>query len=260
MNITVFSATEEVEKYFRAEFANDNLLFFADKMADENLAKCAETEILSLTVESELSKERIAFLPKLKLVAVRSTGYDNIDQQALREKGITLVSVPGYGAKPVAEFTFALMLALMRRVTEAHDEIRKGVVTNAAHFQGMNLYGKTLGVLGTGKIGQSVIHIAKGFHMNVIAFDVFPNQDFAKSEGFDYRSLNEVIEQSDIITLHVPYNKDTHHLLNKERFEEMKRGVYIINTARGAIIDTEALLWALENKIVAGAGLDVLEG
>ena len=260
MNIAVFSVTPEAEKSFHEGFPDENLSFFADKISDENIIQCAEADVISLTVESDLTKERAALLPKLKLVAARSTGYDNVDLSALKERGIALVSVPGYGSKPVAEFTFALMLALVRRVTEAHDEIRKGMATNPSHFQGMNLFGKTLGVLGTGKIGQGVIHIAKGFRMNVIAFDIFPNQDFAKIEDFVYVSLDEILAQSDIITVHVPYNKETHHLLNKESFAKMKKGVYIINTARGAIIDTNALLEGLKSEIVAGAGLDVLEG
>jgi len=260
MTIAIFSTTPAVEKSFREAFPGENLLFFSDKLSDQNIGSSGEAEVISVFVDSEITREHISHLPHLKLVTVRSAGYDNVDLTAIKEKNIALTSVPGYGSKPVAEFTFALMLALMRRVTEAHDEIRKGTVTDSSHFQGTNLFGKTLGVLGTGKIGQSVIHIAKGFHMNIVAFDAFPNQEFAKTEDFPYLPIDEVLAKSDIVTLHVPYNKDTHHLLNKERFEKMKKGMHLINTSRGAVVDTDALLWALENKIVAGAGLDVLEG
>ena len=116
-----------------------------------------------------------------------------------------------------------------------------------------------MGVIGTGKIGKNVVKIAKGFDMNVIAYDLYPDSAFAKENNFEYKNLTEVVSMSDVITLHTPYNKENHHLLNKKNISLMKKGVYLINTARGALIDTEALLWGLEEGIIAGAGLDVLE-
>ena len=127
-------------------------------------------------------------------------------------------------------------------------------------MEGFDLTGKTLGVIGTGKIGKNVVKIAKGFGMNVIAYDLFPNLTFAKENDFTYKNLPEVLIESDIVTLHTPYNKENHHLINKENISMMKKGVYFINTARGELVDTNALVWGLQEKIIAGAGLDVLEG
>ncbi|KKQ21221.1 MAG: hypothetical protein US33_C0007G0014 [Parcubacteria group bacterium GW2011_GWC1_36_9] len=117
-----------------------------------------------------------------------------------------------------------------------------------------------MGVIGTGKIGKNVLKIAKSFSMNVIAYDLYPDLVFAKENNFEYKSLEDVVRQSDIITLHVPYNKENHHLINKGNISLMKKGVYLINTARGELVDTDALVWGLKEGIIAGAGLDVLEG
>ena len=127
-------------------------------------------------------------------------------------------------------------------------------------MEGCDLQGKTLGIIGTGKIGKNVLKIAKGFAMNVLACDLYPDLVFAKENNFEYKSLKDVISKSDIITLHTPYNKESHHLINKENISIMKKGVYLINTARGELIDTDALIWGLSEGIIAGAGLDVLEG
>lgn len=127
-------------------------------------------------------------------------------------------------------------------------------------MMGFNLEGKTLGVIGTGKIGKNVVKIAKSFEMNIVAYDLYPDPVFAKENNFEYKSLSEVVSQSDIITLHAPYTKENQHLINKENISMMKKGVYLINTARGELIDTEALIWGLKEGIIAGAGVDVVEG
>ena len=127
-------------------------------------------------------------------------------------------------------------------------------------MEGFDLEGKTLGIIGLGKIGKNVLKIAKAFGMNIVAYDLYPDSVFAKENDFEYKGLTEVISESDILTLHAPYNKENHHLINKKNISLMKKGVYLINTARGALIDTEALLWGLKEGIIAGAGLDVLEG
>jgi D-lactate dehydrogenase len=199
-------------------------------------------------------------MPGLKFISTRSTGFDHIDCEYAESKGIKVSNVPAYGSYTVAEFTFALLLALSRKTCNAFDNLKQGANFNIFSLQGFDLYGKTIGVIGTGKIGKNVAKIAKGFNMNVIAYDIYPDMVFAKENNFEYKSLPEVISQADVLTLHVPYSKENYHLINKENISLMKKGVYIINTARGELIDTDALVWGLEEKIIAGAGLDVLEG
>ncbi|MFM7089126.1 MAG: NAD(P)-dependent oxidoreductase, partial [Candidatus Paceibacterota bacterium] len=199
-------------------------------------------------------------LPQLKLIATRSTGFDHIDVSAATEKGVTVVNVPGYGSHTVAEFAFALLLNLSRKVYQANEKIRETADFSFLGLRGFDLHGKTLGVIGTGKIGKNVINIALGFGMKVIAFDLYPDQNLAKDKGFEYKTLEEVLSHADVITLHAPYTKENHHLLNKEMFSVIKKGAYLINTARGELVDTDALIVALSDGTLAGAGLDVLEG
>jgi D-lactate dehydrogenase len=160
----------------------------------------------------------------------------------------------------VAEFAIGLILNLSRKIAFANNKVRTGNDFGIKNLCGFDLVGKNLGVIGTGKIGKNVIKIAKGFSMNVLAYDLYPDAAFAKEHGFEYKSLEEVLSLSDVITLHAPYTKENHHLINKERISLMKRGVYLVNTARGELVDTDALVWALNEGIIAGAGLDVLEG
>lgn len=260
MHIAVFSATNGVIDAFKENFPNEKLSLFPDSITDDDLTAIADADIICLNTDSDLKSDRLSITTNLKLIATRSTGYDHIDLAYCKEHGISVVTVPAYGEKPVAEFTFALMLALTRKITLAHDATRKRESTDTTHFEGVNLFGKTLGVVGTGKIGAAVVHIAKGFRMNVVAYDPYPKEELAKSEGFVYTTLEDLLMQSDIVTLHVPYMSATHHLLNAEKLAQMKKGAYIINTARGGLIDTNALLDALRDGRIGGAALDVLEG
>jgi D-lactate dehydrogenase len=159
----------------------------------------------------------------------------------------------------VAEHTFALILSLSRNICKTC--IRRFEQDFSIEgLEGFDLKGKTIGVVGTGQIGLHVIRIAKGFGMNVVAYDVRQNKLLSEVLGFEYVSLEGLLASSDVITLHVPYIKATHHLMNKDTFKLVKKGAILINTARGSIVDTEALIEALDNKILAGAGLDVFEG
>jgi D-lactate dehydrogenase len=195
----------------------------------------------------------------LKLVATRSTGFDHIDLEACKENKIIVSNVPSYGENTVAEHTFALILSLSRNIYKAYTRSLRYDFTIEG-LKGFDLKDKTLGVIGAGRIGLHVIRIAKGFGMNVLAYDVNQNDLLAEVLGFEYVSLEELLSKSDVITLHVPYNKFTHHLINKDRVKLIKKGAILINTSRGAVVDTEALIEALNKGILAGAGLDVLEG
>jgi D-lactate dehydrogenase len=216
------------------------------------------TQILGVFVDSRIDKAIMDRLPVLRLIVTMSTGYDHIDVAYAAARGVTVANVPTYGENTVAEHALALILALSRRLYPSIKRVKEGEF-HYDGLEGFDLKGKTAGIIGTGHIGAHVIRMLRGFEMNVVAFDAFPNPDLARSLGFSYTSLNQLLSSSDIISLHVPLFKQTRHLISKSSILKMKRGVYIINTARGGLIDHEALLWGLSSGHVAGAGLDVLE-
>ena len=168
-------------------------------------------------------------------------------------------NVPTYGENTVAEHTFGLILSLSRRIHQAYSRTIRGDFSLDG-LRGFDLKGRTLGVVGAGHIGLHVVRIGRGFGMDVLAYDLVQQPLLAEVLGFRYVALDELIAQSDIVTLHLPYLPSTHHLLDRARLGLMKRGSLLINTARGPIVDTDALLWALDEGIIAGAGLDVVEG
>ncbi|MFO0882034.1 MAG: 2,3-bisphosphoglycerate-dependent phosphoglycerate mutase [Candidatus Saccharimonadales bacterium] len=225
-------------------------------ISPENLN--ADAEVISVFVTSSVTREIIEKLPKLRLIACRSTGFNNIDLVAADEHGVTVVNVPTYGESTVAEYAFTLLLVLTRKIPDSLSFLNHDVAIDS--LMGSDLHEKTIGVIGTGHIGQHVIKIAKGFEMRVVAFDPFAKDELAKSLGFEYVSLEDLLAMSDVITLHAPLTPENKHLLNAERLALMKPTTVLINTARGELIDTQALADALENKKLAGAALDVLEG
>jgi len=237
----------------------ENVDFSSEKLTLENVKKFKDYEVISTFISSQLSAETLKQLENLKFIATRSTGFDHIDLDYCKEKEILVSNVPAYGSHTVAEYTFALLLCLIRKVYNSYHRIRESGSFSLEGLRGEELFGKTIGIIGTGRIGTEVIKIAKGFSMNVIAYDKYPKEELTEQLGFKYVSFEELLSQSDIITLHVPYNKETHHLLNKDNLLKTKKGVYIINTARGGIIETQALYQVLKKGQIAGAALDVLE-
>ncbi|MFA6274401.1 MAG: NAD(P)-dependent oxidoreductase [Candidatus Paceibacterota bacterium] len=262
MKITFYESPPAVDKTVLEQTFKDCEFVFCDKKLDKNnidLAK--DSEIVSVFINSLLNKEAIDSLPKLKFITTRSAGFDHIDLQYCAQKGILVSSVPCYGDHTVAELTFAFILNLSRNILKANNYIRETSDFNVlCSFCGFDLNGKTIGIIGAGRIGKNVIKIAKGFNMNVIAYDLHPDLEFAKINNFEYKSLEEIISQSDIISLHTPFTKENFHIINKETISRMKKGVLLINTARGALIDNSALIWGIQEGIIGGAGLDVLEG
>jgi len=215
-------------------------------------------EVISVFITSTVTREMMQAMPKLTLIACRSTGFNNIDLQAAKELDVTVVNVPKYGDATVAEYAFTLLLALTRRLQEVLETKNERLVM--PELTGQDLSGKTFGVVGTGNIGQRAIEMGKGFSMDVIAYDKFPNEEKATTLGFKYVELEELLEKSDFITLHLPANSETHHILNEDRLQTMKPGAIIINTGRGGLIDTGALIKFLDNGHLGGAALDVIEG
>lgn len=217
-----------------------------------------ETEVISVFVTSNVTNDIIEKLPKLRLIACRSTGFNNVDLAAAAAHGVTVVNVPTYGESTVAEYAFALILALTRKLAPSLGFLSREVDLTA--LMGMDLHDKTLGVIGTGHIGQRVVKIAKGFDMRVVCYDPYAKEDLAKALGFEYMSLDEVFKMSDIVSLHAPYTPENKHLINAARLRMMKPSAILINTARGELVDTTALADALMHDQLGGAGLDVLEG
>ena len=260
MKITFFEVPKHEQESLQLLLQDHEVIFTEDKLDKDNLSIAQDSEIVSVFINSVLDQEVLSKLPKLKYIATRSTGYDNIDINFARSLGIEISNVPAYGSSTVAEFAFALLLNLSRKIHLANEKLKEDADFSIYNFRGFDLYGKTLGIIGTGKIGKNMARMALGFNMKVIAYDLYPDLEFAKNNNITYKTLDEVISESDVISLHAPYNKENHHLINKEKMLKMKKGIYIINTARGELIDTDALVWGLEEGIIAGAGLDVLEG
>jgi D-lactate dehydrogenase len=234
---------------------------FQDKLSEDEIIKnCLDAEILSIFVHTRISKKIIESLPNLKLIITRSVGYDHIDLITANKKNINVCNVPDYGSHVISEFVFALLLSGLRHIEAGDNRVEKEKDFSFTGLKGMALKGKTLGVVGTGKIGRNVTRIASlGFLMNVLAYDAYPNDELAEENHFSYVSLKEVWEKSDIITLHCPLLSETKHIINKKSLSMMKKGVVIVNTSRGGLINTKDLITSLKSGHVSCAFLDVLE-
>ncbi len=258
MKIGCFELEPWEENYFHKSFPKDKIIYSQKRLSAKNVNKYKDLEIVAAFVHSDLNKTVLDKLPELKLIATMSTGFDHIDLEECKNRGITVCNVPAYGENTVAEHTFALILALSRKIVDCVNRTHLGSF-RLEGLRGFDLKGKTIGIVGCGNIGKHVVRIAHGFEMKALVFDVYKDEKLAKEIGFKYVALEKLLRESDIITLHLPENKHTHHIINKEKLESMKSSAYLINTSRGGIIDTKALTSALKNKQIAGAALDVME-
>ncbi len=254
-------AAFELEDWERASFEKlgdeHQLALTEAKAGGPPDPRYADADIISIFVYSDLNADTLAQFKNLKYIATRSTGYNHIDMEYCGRNDIAVSTAPRYGQNTVAEHVFALLLSLGRHICEAVDRTTRGSFSQEG-LQGFDLRGKTLGVIGTGDIGKRVIQIANGFEMKVLAFDMKPDDDIAEKMKFRYTGMDELLSQSDIITLHIPGSEKTRNLISRPQFERMKKGAILINTARGFIVDVRELLKALDEGKVAGAGLDVL--
>jgi D-lactate dehydrogenase len=244
---------------FKHQVKNLRITYYSEPLTEKNVSTAKDADILSVFIYSVLDRRALSALPRLKFIATRSTGFNHIDLKYASSKKVPVSNVPFYGENTVAEHTFGLILALSRNIHKAYVRTSRNNFS-VEGLEGWDIKGKTLGVIGAGSIGSHVIKIAKGFGMNVLAFDVYKNHLMEEVLGFRYVSLEELLKNSDIISLHCPYNKATHHLLNMRNIELVKRGALFINTARASIIEPAALHYALDKGIFGGAGLDVFEG
>lgn len=218
-----------------------------------------QAEVISVFLESAVTKEVMERMPKLKLVAIRSSEFDHIDLDYAKQRNITVVHVPNFGDNTVAEHTFALLLMLARQLPSTITATKHGNYNPGEHV-GFDLAHKTIGIIGFGRIGQRVSQIARGFGMHVLAHDIAPREKEARTHGVTLLPLQELLAKSDIVSIHTPLTPQTYHLINTKRLARMKPGAILLNTAHGEIVENRALVRALTSGHIAGAGLDTLEG
>lgn len=228
-------------------------------LSAETTSMAINAEVVSTFINSPVGKEVIDRLPATKLIATRSTGFDHIDVKYANEKGIVVANVPAYGENTVAEQAFGLILTLSHKLYPSIQRTKHGHFYPDVSLQGFDLKGKTLGIIGTGRIGSYVAKMGWGFSMALLGYDIVKNPDLVEKYGLKYVDLDTLLASSDVITIHAPYLPSTHHMINRKNIGKIKKGAILINTARGAIVETEALVDALDSGILAGAGLDVLE-
>nr|WP_232106744.1 2-hydroxyacid dehydrogenase [Gimesia chilikensis] len=236
------------------------LIAIESPLNEQTASAAAGCKVVCIFVNDEAHESVIARLAELgvELIALRCAGFNNVDLEACRKYGISVVRVPAYSPHAVAEHTVALMLMLNRHLHQAYLRNRAGAFILDG-LTGFDMHGKTVGVIGTGKIGQCVVEILTGFGCRVLAYDVQENPEVASLPQTKYVDLDELLSQSDVITLHVPLFEETYHLINQETIARMKPGVMLINTSRGGLVETVSLIDGLKTGQIGYAGLDVYE-
>lgn len=257
MKIGVFEIEPWERKAFEDLEKDHEIVYREGRLDADAFEEVADAEILSVFIYSQLDRDLLDRLDRLKLIATRSTGVDHIDLERCGERGIAVANVPTYGGHVVAEHAFALLLTISHQLVEAVDRTRRGDFSLKG-LSGFDLRGRTMGVVGTGDIGGHVVRIARGFGMEVLAFDTEPRRELAEETGLIYVELHELLSRSDVVSLHVPATSATEKMISHDEFAAMKEGAVLLNTARGTVVDTEALLKALSEGRLAAAGLDVL--
>lgn len=256
----IFSEIDQEDKgYIKSKLKNHKLVFIDEPLTKKNLSKYRGAEIIASFVNSELNEDILNQLTNLKYITTMSTGYDYIDLDACKKRKIKVSNVPTYGMNTVAEYTIGLILGLLRNIHRGINKTRKNKF-DLEGLEGLDLEGKTIGIIGPGNIGQHVMRYAKAFGMNIITCGRHKNEKIEKEFSCKYNSLDSLLKKSDIISIHVPLTEATKHMINMKNIRRIKKGAYLINTSRGGVLDTTAILYALDKKILAGAALDVLEG
>ncbi len=248
----------KIREFFEVDLWTDE----APPPKDVILERIRDKDALVSLLTDPIDEEVFDAAPKLRIVSQYAVGYDNIKVEEATKRGIYVTNTPGVLTETVADFTFALMLAVARRVVEADRYVREGKWKVGWHplmMVGTDVYGATLGIVGLGRIGSAVARRAKGFNMRVIYYDVVRREDLEKELGIEYVSLDKLLEESDYVSLHTPLTPQTYHLIGEEQLKKMKKTAFLINTARGKVVDQKALYKALKEGWIAGAGLDVFE-
>ena len=256
----------DTHSYDKKSFVEANKAFnyeidFRDYKLNENTALTAQGyDVVCVFVNDVVNAEVIKTLADcgVKLIALRCAGFNNVDLRAAAAAGIKVVRVPAYSPYAVAEHGVALLMSLTRHIPQAYLRT-KTANFNIEGLTGRDLYGLTAGILGTGKIGRIMADILMGFGMKIIAYDPFPNEQWAKEKNIEYVGLDEIFQRSDVLSLHCPLTEETKHVVNHDRMKMMKHDAVIINTGRGALIDSKALVHALKHGHIGGIGMDVYE-
>jgi D-lactate dehydrogenase len=245
---------DELNKHYNFE-----ITYYKHHISTENVILAKGFDVICVFVNDIIDENIITKLHDygVKLIALRCSGFNNVDFKAALNK-IHIARVPAYSPYAIAEHAVALMLSLNRKIHRAYFRTRD---TNFSlnGLMGFDMYGKTAGVIGTGKIGKILVNILRGFSMNVLTYDAFPDKEFEKTSGCRYVELNEMFEQADIVSLNCPLTKETEYIINKENIKLMKPGIMLINTGRGKLINTKDLINGLKSGKIGAAGLDVYE-
>lgn len=258
--ILFFDTKDYEEKFFTEKIHQNNTLIFKNESLDENSILTKEElscEVLSVFTGSRVNNNVLKKFENLKIILTRSVGYSHIDTDYCKENDIIIANTPHYGDYTVSEFSFGILLNLLRKISFAENMLKRGEMYPQTF--GTELFGKTIGIVGTGSIGEKSVKIANGFSMNILCHDLTQNQRLIDTYGVSFVDIDTLCKFADIIMLHAPLTTKTYHLINQKRIDLMKDSAVIINTARGELIETEALFEALVQNEIAGAALDVLE-
>ncbi len=261
MKVAVFSTKPYDQEYFEL-YQKDHdfeFTFFETQLNNDTANLTSGFDVTCVFVNDKVNRETIEILAEngIKLIALRCAGYNNVDLEAASKKNIKVVRVPAYSPEAVAEHAVALILTLNRKTHKAYNRVREGNFS-LNRLIGFNLHGKTVGVIGTGKIGATFCRIIQGFGCRIVAYDKFESQEL-KETGVEYKTLEGVFRDSDIISLHCPLIPETKHMINHEALQLMREGIMIINTSRGALIDTADIIEGLSSQKVGYLGIDVYE-
>jgi len=259
MKIAFFSTQPYDREYFVRFNTGHEVVFFDAQLNEQTVNLAQSAQAVCAFVNDRLNAAVLKSLAAIgvKLVAQRCAGFNNVDLAAAKENNIAVVRVPAYSPHAVAEHALALIMTLNRKTHKAYNRVREGNFS-LDRLTGFDLYGKTVGIIGTGKIGQCFAHIMLGLGCKVLAFDLIANKDL-EAAGVEYLPLTDVLEQSHIVSLHCPLTEQTRHLVNHHTLHIMKQGAMLINTSRGALIDTVAAIAALKNGKLGYLGIDVYE-
>lgn len=261
MKIAFFSSKPYDKTFFEAENKNYGfeLNFYETHLGPHIVNAIEDEQAVCVFVNDKVNRQVIEILAKkgVKIIALRCAGFNNVDLEAAKEFGIKVCRVPAYSPEAVAEHTMAMLLTLNRKTHKAYNRVREqNFALNG--LLGFNLFQKTIGIVGTGKIGKAFINIAKGFGCKIIAYDLYPDQELMNN-GVEYVELDKLFKSSDIISLHCPLTPENHYMINQETITKMKDGVTIINTSRGGLINTHEAIEALKNHKIGYLGIDVYE-
>ena len=260
MKIAFFGTKPYDKKYFSKYENKHEIKFFKPKLSSETSIMAADYDAVCVFVNDDVNKEVVSDLAKngVKYILLRCAGFNNVDLEAAKENDITVARVPSYSPEAVAEHAIALVMASNRRLHKAYNKVRDNDYSLVG-LSGVNLYNKTAGIIGSGKIGQAMARICKGFGMNVILFDPYPNEAISTQIGARYESLEYLLKNSDLISLHCPLTAENTHMINKDTISLMKDGVMLVNTSRGGLINTEDLINGIKQNKFHSVALDVYE-